>query len=476
MVIVAETVICRSAATTFNDAKAVLKVNSKEMILAQDNLIYLTKEKDMNSGIYTLRTKIGATKIYLDDDIIAGNKAKQENKAGKIMLDHQGYMREQCQYIANLSQTHSSCYEKFSAELPSDSSRWSEDSWTNYVKYWDIYRDCCISKLTVLKQINDKNVGDDSETEDIDDEVILNDEDDDDSTEDDLTANISDKSLVIILGISVPVLLILVASLILYFIMRSRYRIVRRSFRLKSLSAKKGTEPTGVEGMACGSQNKRRDYTADEEEDPLYDEMCLKEPPILDQSNVYNTVAHKDQPQEEEEERLYSVVTKSCSTKPAAPEEGREIEGEYDTFCLTEEVAPEEGREIEDQELLKTSIEEILVEEYSTIDKVKLESSKAAATDDGAEASYTVLNRSSKSPEKDLETGALNTLMIKRPPKERPISKRYSCNLDLNQTLMNQPVRNMMTTVLLETDTGLDCDTRDGDALIEKEGDGDQMN
>ena len=63
-------------------------------------------------------------------------------------------------------------------------------------------------------------------------------------------------------------------------------------------------------------------------------------------------------------------------------------------------------------------------------------------------------------------------------------SSIYSCTLDLNQTLMNQPARNMMTTVLLETDTGLDfertdgnndCDTRDGDALIE-EGDGDQTN
>ena len=426
MVIVAETVIGRSTAITSDEAKAVVKETTNEMILAQDNVIYLTNEKDVESEVYTLRNEIGATKIQLVNKGI-----------GKIMFALQGYMREQCHHIADLSQNRSveflDCYRsEFVDELPSQASKWN-DKWTAYVDCWDNYRNCCISELGVLKQMNDER---------------------------------SDKLLVIILGISVPVFLILIASLILYFIMRSRYRIVRRSFRLKSLSAKRaapGTEPTGVEGIACGSQKKGQgpstntvDYTADEEEDPLYDDMCLKEPPILDQSNVYNTIAHKDQPVEEEgEERLYSVVTKSCSTKPAAPEEGREIE---------------------DQELLKTSIEEILVEEYSTIDKEKLESSKAAATDDGAEGSYTVLNRSSKSPEKDLETGAINTLMIKRPPKERPISKRYSCNLDLNQTLINQPARNMMTTVLLETDTGLDCDTTDGHALIEKEGDGDQMN
>ena len=60
------------------------------------------------------------------------------------------------------------------------------------------------------------------------------------------------------------------------------------------------------------------------------------------------------------------------------------------------------------------------------------------------------------------------------PPEEG--SSIYSCTLDLNQTLVNQPARNMMTTVLLETNTGLDCDTTDGnnDALgrIEKLGGG----
>ena len=273
-----------------------------------------------------------------------------------------------------------------------------------------------------------------------------------------------------------------------------------------------------------------------EEEEPLYDEIYSKTPPkiLADERNLRNTLADKDQALEEEEVKN-SDLDKPCSTKKVEidipGEEERPLDivtlqakqesiktsgGDKDDSTSEERCSTSEERCSTSEERCSTSEERCSTSEERCSTSEERCSTSEERCNTSEERCNTSEERCSTSEERcstseercstskercntsgqdklDLSEevvtdqsdknrivpkdrrGEMSLITSDTPPEEG--SSIYSCNLDLNQTLVNQPVRNMMTTVLLETNTGLDCETTDGDndALVEEEDAGDKL-
>ena len=273
-----------------------------------------------------------------------------------------------------------------------------------------------------------------------------------------------------------------------------------------------------------------------EEEEPIYDEIYPKTPPkiLADERNLRNTLADKDQALEEEEIKN-SDLDKPCSTKKVETDIPREEErpldivtlqakqestktsgGDKDDSTSEERCSTSEERCSTSEERCSTSEERCSTSEErcstseercstseercSTSEERCTTSEERCSTSEercstSEERCTTSEERCSTSGQDKLDfsekvvteksdknrivpkdrRGEMSLIKSDTLPKEG--SSIYSCTLDLNQTLMNQPVRNMMTTLLLETDTGLDCETTDDDrdALVEEEDAGDKL-
>ena len=249
----------------------------------------------------------------------------------------------------------------------------------------------------------------------------------------------------------------------------NNYKPANHDTVLKNTSSWKGSEPSAPPKTDCDADN-----------------TCEY------QGTLFKTLADKDQALEEEEIKN-SDLDKPCSTnavdtdKPGEEEKPLDIVilqakqestkisgGNKDDSTSEERCSTSEERCNTSEERCNTSEERCSTSEErcstseercSTSGQDKLNFSEEVVTEESDKNRIVPKDR----------RGEMSLIKSDTPPEEG--SSIYSCNLDLNQTLMNQPVRNMMTTVLLETETGLDCDTTDGNsaAIGEEEDAGDKL-
>ncbi|KAL5249211.1 hypothetical protein ACHWQZ_G018162 [Mnemiopsis leidyi] len=331
-----------------------------------------------------------------------------------------------------------------------------------------------------------------------------------------------------ILGVSIPALLILTFSVLIYLLMIRRYQIVKRSVYGKQKhhiqedevvaegvlaeigvplfgthpDEQKGPHKTGisegeVEYMCKGQHYEQSE--GEEEEDAIYDDFGLRTPTFSNGDNLYNTLINdRCYITESSEQESYSVLNKLTRNKQLLTmsqqqmKEASDTEGEYDsldqkkteddevparddavysTICrenkakehadLRQKLRSEHRdsqRVPEDTEYNKHLNESSMLANCQEPSKSQQETTecenhegeynvigsvKSQLDEYYEEQNYNVLDKScrtfTQAAQENQESSKLDNPSRRiRPPKETPLSKRYSCNLDLNNTLIHQ--------------------------------------